>query len=85
MISSERPIDCTSMRVAGVVDRAHDVAHLVDRRALTSARTKRSGASTRVVGLVLGGERDAALAQRALERVERRVRCAAPRRCAGAG
>ena len=69
MISSERPIDCTSMpwpasstartmsRTWSVVaphERAHEAVGRVDGR----------------VGLVLVGQRDAALAQRALERVE---------------
>ena len=73
MISSERPIDCTSMPWPGVVDRAHDVAHLIGARVHERAH-EAVGRVDGLVGLVLVGERDAALAQGALERVEGGVR-----------
>ena len=72
-ISSECPIDWISMPWPGVVDRAHDVAHLIGARADARAH-EAVGRVDRLVGLVLVGERDAALAQGALERVQRGVR-----------
>jgi len=79
MISSERPIDW-HLDVMAASSIARTMSRTWSTPALTDDAHEAVGGVLRVVGLVLGGERHAALAQRALERIERPRPCDAPRR-----